>query len=142
MSERIYEEVALIVKQKYTVRVLEFKEMGNEFTEISVYSKEVTEKNDAILDNFEFCFTVKGKGDEEKEKIEKMTEKEFEEFIKIMTRFIEKKYHIRHKREKKVEKKEEKKATKEAVVEDVENLTDFNIEWDPSLANDAKDDVS
>jgi len=136
MSERIFEEVALIVKQKYTVRVLEYKEMGKEFTEISIYSKEVTEKNEAIADNFEFCFTVKGKGDEEKEKIEKMTEKEFEEFIKIMTRFIEKKYHIKHRKEIKVEKKEDKKEAKEAVVEDVENLDDFNIDMDPNLFKD------
>jgi len=136
MSERIFEEVALIVKQKYTVRVLEYKETGKEFTEISVYSKEVTEKNEAIADNFEFCFTVKGKGDEEKEKIEKMTEKEFEEFIKIMTRFIEKKYHIKHRKEIKVEKKEDKKAAKETVVEDVENLDDFNIDLDPNLFKD------
>jgi hypothetical protein len=133
MSERIFEEVALIVKQKYTVRILEYKETGKEFTEISVYSKEVTKKNEAIADNFEFCFTVKGKGDEEKEKIEKMTEKEFEEFIKIMTRFIEKKYHIKHRKEIKVEKKDDKKAAKEAVVEDVEDIADFNIDFDPSL---------
>jgi hypothetical protein len=126
MSERIFEEVAVIIKQKYTVRVLEFKEMGQEFTEISVYSKEVTEKNDESSDDFEFCFTVKGRGDEEKEKIEKMTEQEFEEFIKHMTLFLEKKYHIKHKKVKKVEKKEDKNY-KPPVVEDVESLADFAL---------------
>jgi hypothetical protein len=126
MGARIYEEVALIIKHKYTVRVIEFKEAGKEFTEISVYSKEVTEKNnDDFSDYFEFCFTVMGKGDEEKEKIEKMNEKEFEEFIRHMTRFIEKKYHLKYKKE---EKKEAKKGAKASVQNKVETLS--NIVWD------------
>jgi hypothetical protein len=132
MSERIYEEVALIIKQKYSVRILEFRENGKEFTEISVYSKEVTEKNnDDFSDYFEFCFTVMGKGDEEKDKIEKMTEKEFEVFIKHMTRFIEKKYHIYRKKEKKKENIEQKKSEKKPIIEAVESMTDFIVEEDP-----------
>jgi len=110
MGERIFEEVAVIIKQKNTVRILMYKEGGSEFTEINVYSKEVTEKYDVLSDYFMFGFTVKGRGDEEKEKIEKMNETEFEEFIKHMTLFIEKKYNITHKKE---EKKEDKKKDKE-----------------------------
>jgi len=126
MSERIFEEVAVILKQKYTVRLLEYKESGREFTEISVYSKEITEKNDEFSNNFEFSFTVQGRGDEEKEKIEKMNEKEFEEFIKHMTRFLEKKYNIVHKKEKK---KDINKVDKEQVKITVETLPE--IEWNP-----------
>ncbi len=108
MSERIFEEVAVILKQKYTVRLLEYKEKGSEFTEISVYSRRAIEKDDELSDYFEFSFTVRGKGDEEKEKIEKMTEKEFEEFLKHMTIFLEKKYNVVHQKEvKKEDKKEE-----------------------------------
>jgi len=107
MSQRIFEEAAVIIKQKYTVRFLEYKENGSEFTEINVYSKEVTEKDDELSDYFAFGFTVKGKADQEKEKIEKMNEREFEEFIRHMTHFIEKKYNIVHKKEEK--KPEEKK---------------------------------
>jgi len=134
VSERIFEEVAAIIKQKYTVRILEYKEMGKEYTEISVYSKEVTEKNnDDFSDYFEFSFTVKGKGDEEKEKIEKMNEKQFEEFIKHMTHFIEKKYNIVHKKEEKKEvKNENKKEDKKPVENIVESLPD--IEWDTEEA--------
>ena len=129
MSERIFEEVAVIIKQKYTVRILEYKETGKEFTEISVYSKEVTEKNNELSDYFEFSFTVKGKGDEEKEKIEKMTEREFEEFIWHMTRFIERKYNIVHKKDVKKEKKRDnKKEVKEPVENIVESLSDFALE--------------
>ena len=132
MSERIFEEVAVIIKQKYTVRILEYKEKGSEFTEITVYSKEVTEKNNKLSEFFEFSFTVKGKGDEEKEKIEKMNEREFEEFIKHMTLFIEKKYNIVHKKEEKEKKeakaKEEKEAAKEPVENEVESLSDFAVE--------------
>jgi len=130
MSERIFEEVAVIIKLKYTVRLLEYKENGNEFTEISVYSKELKEKDDEISDYFVFSFTVKGKGDEEKEKIEKMNEREFEEFIKHMTLFLERKYNIvHHKEEKKeVKKEEEKKEDEEGGLENikpVEHNDDF-----------------
>jgi len=119
MSERIFEEIAIIIKQKYTVRLLEYKEMGSEFTEINVYSKKMIEENDESSDYFELGFTVKGKGEEEKEKIEKMNEREFEEFINRMKRFIERKYHIVHQKE---EKKEDKKEDKEP---DENNLDDF-----------------
>jgi len=123
MAERIFEEVAVIIKQKNTVRILMYKEGGSEFTEINVYSKEVTEKYDVLSDYFMFGFTVKGRGDEEKEKIEKMSEKEFEEFLKHMTMFIEKKYNVVHKKEEKKEvKKEEEK--KEEEKKPVENLDD------------------
>jgi len=140
MSERIFEEVAAIIKQKYTVRVLEYKEMGKEFTEISVYKKEVTEKNnDDFSDYFEFSFTVKGKGDEEKEKIEKMNEKEFEEFIRHMTHFIEKKYNIKHiKEDKKEKEKKTKKEVKEPVENIVESLSDFAL--DPSFEGDTQEE--
>jgi len=99
MSERIYEEVAVILKQKYTMRFLEYKESGNEFTEINVYNNDVKEEGNEISDYFEFGFTVKGKGDEEKEKIEKMNEKQFDEFIDHMKIFIEKKYNVVHTKE-------------------------------------------
>jgi len=122
MSERIFEEVAVIIKQKYTVRFLEYKERGSEFTEINVYSKEVTEKDDELSDYFAFGFTVKGKGDEEKEKIEKMNEREFEEFIRHMMHFIEKKYNVVHKKE---EKKEEIKPVEKDT--DSYPLTDFDM---------------
>ncbi len=131
MSERIFEEVAVIIKQKYTVRLLEYKEAGSEFTEISVYSKEVTEKNDELSNIFEFSFTVKGRGEEEKEKIEKMNEKEFEEFIRHMTHFLERKYNLVHKREDKKEETEKKEKTKEdekQVVDNVQSLSD--TVWD------------
>jgi len=105
MSERIFEEVAVIIKQNHTVRLLEYKERGSEFTEINVYS-EATEKDDELSEHFVFGFTVKGRCKEEKEKIEKMNEREFEEFIRHMTRFLERKYNIVHKKE---VKKEEKK---------------------------------
>jgi len=136
MSERIFEEVALIIKQKYTVRLLEYKESGREFTEISVYSKEATEKDDELSDYFEFSFTVKGRGEEEKEKIEKMNEIEFEEFIRHMTHFIEKKYNIpRIKEAKKKEKKEEKKEDAQPVLsEEVESLADFNVSEDQDMS--------
>jgi len=112
MGQRIFEETAVIIKQKYTVRLLEYKENGNEFTEINVYYKEITEKDDKLLDNFAFGFTVKGRAEEEKEKMEKMDEREFEEFIKHMTLFMEKKYNIVYKKE---EKKEQKKEDKKPV---------------------------
>jgi len=118
MAERIFEEVAVIVKLKYTVRLLEYKESGNEFTEINVYSKEMTE-NDNESDFFAFGFTVRGRWDEEKEKIEKMTEREFEEFIKHMTIFLERKYNVVHQVE---VKKEEKKADKEDKDESLEAI--------------------
>jgi len=99
MGERIFEEVAVVIKQKYTVRFLEYKEKGSEFTEINVYGNEVAEKDEDLSEYFAFGFTVKGRGEEEKEKIERMNEKQFEEFIKHMTTFIEKKYNIVHKKE-------------------------------------------
>jgi hypothetical protein len=99
MSERIFEEVAVVIKQKYTVRFLEYKERGSEFTEINVYSNEVTNKDEDLSDYFTFGFTVKGRGEEEKDKIEKMNERQFEEFIKHMTYFLENKYNVVHKKE-------------------------------------------
>jgi hypothetical protein len=120
MSERIFEEVAVVIKLKYTVRLLEYKENGNEFTEINVYSKKLTE-NDEYSDHFAFGFTVKGRGDEEKEKIEKMSEREFEEFIKHMTIFLERKYNVVHHRE---EKKEVKKEVKNEDNDDDDNNED------------------
>jgi len=109
MSERIFEDVAVIIKQNYAVRILGYKERGIEFTEINVYNKEVTKKNDELSDNFAFGFTVKGRWEKEKDKIERMNEREFEKFIRHMTRFIERKYHVVHKKEEKKEDKEEKK---------------------------------
>jgi len=109
MSERIFEEIAVIIKQKYTVRFIEYKERGSEFTEINVYNKEVTEEDDVLSDYFAFGFTVKGKADEEKEKIEKMDEKQFDEFISHMKFFIEKKYNVVHAKEVKDSTKEDKK---------------------------------
>ncbi|MDR2596728.1 MAG: hypothetical protein LBC76_05335 [Treponema sp.] len=105
MSERIFEEVAVVIKQKYTVRFLEYKERGSEFTEINVYGNEVTEKDEDLSDYFAFGFTVKGRGEEEKEKIEKMNEKQFEEFIRHMTHFIENKYNVVHQKETKKDEK-------------------------------------
>jgi len=130
MSERIFEETAVIIKQKYIVRLLEYKERGSEFTEINVFSKELKEKDDELSDQFAFGFTVKGRGDEEKEKIEKMNEREFEEFIKHMTLFLERKYNIvHHKEEKKEVKKEEKEEDKEEGLENIKpvenNFDDF-----------------
>jgi len=115
MSERIFEEVAVVIKQKYTVRFLEYKERGSEFTEINIYGNEVTEKDEDLSDYFAFGFTVKGKGEEEKEKIEKMNEKQFEEFIKHMTHFIENKYNVVHQQE---TKKDEKPAVNKPVDSD------------------------
>jgi len=132
MASRIFEEAAVIVKKNYTVRVIEFKESGKEYTEISVYSKDVTEKNNEdYSDYFAFCFTVRGKADAERQKIDNMTDPEFEDFVKIMTHFIEKKYHIKYKP---VEKKEDKKAKQEEkklVIDNVESMTDFNVDDDP-----------
>jgi hypothetical protein len=119
MSERIFEEVAVIIKQKYTVRLLEYKERGSEFTEINVYGRELTEKDGELSDYFAFGFTVKGRGNEEKEKIEKMNEREFEEFIKHMTIFLEKKYNIVHKKEEKKEVKKEEVKEEEGGLEDI-----------------------
>jgi len=138
MNERIFEEVAVIIKHNYTVRLLEYKENGNEFTEITVYSRDVIEKDRESSNNFEFSFTVQGKGEEEKEKIEKMNELEFKEFINHMTHFIEKKYNIPHIKEiKKKEKKEEKKVKEEnkepIVSEEVESLSDFDVSENPDL---------
>jgi len=129
MAERIFEEVAVIVKLKYTVRLLEYKESGKEFTEINIYSKEMTE-NDNESDYFAFGFTVRGRGDEEKEKIEKMTEREFEEFIKHMTVFLERKYNVVHKVEvKKEEKKDDKdKDDKDESLEAIANKPAVDIE--------------
>jgi len=140
MSERIFEEVAVIIKQKYTVRLLEYKESGREFTEISVYSKDVTEKNDELSNFFEFSFTVKGRGEEEKEKIEKMNEKEFEEFIKHMTLFIEKKYNLVHKKEEtKEDKKEEaEKKEKEKAKEDEKEKTEKRKEAEKQVVGDGE----
>jgi len=115
MSERIFEEVAVIIKQKYTVRLLAYKEGGSEFTEINVYSKEVTEKDDILSDYFAFGFTVKGRGEEEREKIEKMNEREFEEFIRHMTHFIERKYNVVHKKEEKDDNKQVVKVDEEDI---------------------------
>jgi len=132
MSERIFEEVAVIIKQKYTVRLLEYKESGNEFTEINVYSKETKDKYDEVSDHFAFGFTVKGRGEEEKERIEKMSEREFEEFIRHMTHFLEKKYNVVHKKEeKKEEKKEDKKEYEKSdasILDDCEAPVLENIE--------------
>jgi chromatin remodeling complex protein RSC6 len=110
------------------VRLLEYKENGSEFTEMNVYSREVTEKDGEIADYFAFGFTVKGRGDEEKEKIEKMNEREFEEFIRHMTLFIERKYNIVHKKEeKKEDKEEEKENEKEDENQTIENAEDFEL---------------
>jgi len=130
MSERIFEEVAVIIKQKYTVRFLEYKEGESEFTEINVYSKEIKEKDDELSDYFVFGFTVKGRGKEEKEKIEKMNEKQFEEFIEHMTLFIEKKYNIVHTKEVKI-KKETKKAEKVEELEELKELKEDSLIWNP-----------
>jgi len=134
MSERIYEEVAVIVKLNYTIRLLGYKENGNEFTEINVYSKKVIEVNDELSDYFAFGFTLKGRWEKEKAKIEKMNEREFAEFIGQMTHVIERKYHVVHQKEeeKKEEKKEEqKKEEKEdekskSVIDTFDNLEDFD----------------
>jgi hypothetical protein len=125
MSERIYEEAAVVIRQKHTVRLLEYKENGVEFTEINVYSKELTEK-DELSNHFAFGFTVKGRGDEEKEKIEKLNEREFEDFIKHMTHFIEKKYHVVHRKEEKKEYKEEEKKEDEQEYEK-QDIDDFEV---------------
>jgi chromatin remodeling complex protein RSC6 len=110
------------------VRLLEYKENGSEFTEMNVYSREVTEKDGEIADYFAFGFTVKGRGDEEKEKIEKMNEREFEEFIRHMTLFIERKYNIVHKKEEKKENKEEEKEKEEEDEnQTIENAEDFEL---------------
>jgi len=112
MGERIFEEAAVIIKKKYTVRFLEYKENGEEFTEMNVYSREVKEKDDEIVDYFAFGFTVNGKAEPEKQKIEKMNEREFEEFIRHMTHIIEKKYNIvRQKIDKKLIEKKAEEAT-------------------------------
>ena len=105
MSERIFEEIAVVIKQKYTVRFLEYKQKGSEFTEINVYCNEVSEKDEDLSDYFAFGFTVKGRAEKEKEKIEKMNEKQFEEFIKHMTHFIENKYNVVHQKETKKDEK-------------------------------------
>jgi len=138
MGARIYEEAAVIIRQKHTVRLLEYKEDGNEFTEINVYNKELTEK-DEMSNHFAFGCTVRGRGDEEKEKIEKMNEREFEEFIRHMTRFLERKYHVVHKKEDKKEYKEkekkedeqedEKEYEKPAIdgVDTVDDIDDFEV---------------
>ena len=105
MSERIFEEIAVVIKQKYTVRFLEYKQKGSEFTEINVYGNEVSEKDEDLSDYFAFGFTVKGRAEKEKEKIEKMNEKQFEEFIKHMTHFIENKYNVVHQKETKKDEK-------------------------------------
>jgi hypothetical protein len=130
MSERIFEETAVIIKRKHTVRILEYKENGSEFTEINVYDKELKEEDDELSDHFAFGFTVKGRGDEEKEKIEKMTEREFEEFIKHMTIFLEKKYNVVHHKEVKKEDKKEKEDKEEDIeeIKAVENDDDCNID--------------
>jgi len=134
MSERIFEEAAVIIKQKHTVRLLEYKENGSEFTEMNVYSREVKEKDDEIVDYFAFGFTVKGKAEEEKQKIEKMNEREFEEFIRHMTHFIEKKYNIvRQKAEKKEVKTED---IKEDEAEDEDENPDVNIEKSENTVDD------
>jgi len=91
MSERTFEEVAVITKHKYTVRLLEYKESEGEFTEITVY------KAGESSNSFVLSFTVKGRGEKEKERIEKMKEREFEDFITHMTGLIERKYRIFHK---------------------------------------------
>jgi len=117
MSERIYEEVAVIIKKKYTVRLLEYKEMGSEFTEINVYNKELTDR-DEEEDHFAFGFTVKGRAEEEKVRIEKMNEREFEEFTRHMTYFLERKYHIPHKKEEKKENPKEERKEQEQEQED------------------------
>jgi len=144
MSERIFEEIAVIIKHNYNVRLLEYKEDGSEFTEITVYSRDVIEKDRDSKDNFEFSFTVKGRGEEEKEKIERMNEREFREFINHMTLFIEKKYNIpRSKEVKKIEKKEDKndnkkdekkEKTKPVETEEVESLDDFNVDKNSDLS--------
>jgi len=94
-SERT--EIAVIIKQKYKVRLLEYKDSGSEFTEIIVHSKEGAEKERESSDDFVFCFTVKGKGEEEKERINKMNEREFDDFISRITHLIKRKYLILHK---------------------------------------------
>jgi len=134
MSERIYEESAVIIRHKHTVRLLEFKEGGSEYTEINVYCKELSER-DEFSDHFAFGFTVKGKGEEEKEKIEKMSEREFEEFIKHMTYFLERKYHVVHKKEVKKEEQKEDKNEDEGEdekpsVDTVDDIDDFEMPAD------------
>jgi len=140
MAERIFEEIAVVIKKRYTVRLLEYKESGSEFTEITVYSRDVIEKDRDSTNNFEFSFTVKGKGEQEKEKIEKMNEHEFEEFYNHMTHFIEKKYNIVHRteeeekeRKKDKKQKEAEKEVKKLVIDDVEEMADFNVEEDQNL---------
>jgi len=130
MSERIFEETAVIIKRKHTVRLLEYKERGSEFTEINVYDKELKEEDDELSDHFAFGFTVKGKGDEEKAKIENMNEREFEEFIRHMTIFLEKKYNVVHHKEEKKEVKKEKDDKEEDIeeIKAVENDDDCNID--------------
>ena len=130
MSERIFEETAVIIKRKHTVRILEYKESGSEFTEINVYDKELKEEDDELSDHFAFGFTVKGKGDEEKAKIENMNEREFEEFIRHMTIFLEKKYNVVHHKEVKKEDKKEKEDKEEDIeeIKAVENDDDCDID--------------
>jgi len=113
MSERIFEEVAVVIKQNYSVRLLGYKESGSEFTEINVFNKKVLEVNDELSDYFAFGFTLKGRWEKEKAKIERMNERDFEKFIRRMTHVIERKYHVVHqKEEKKEERMEEKREYK------------------------------
>jgi len=126
MSERIYEEVAVIIKMNYTVRILGYKERGSEFTEINIFNKELTSKNDELSDNFTFGFTVKGRWEKEKNGIERMNEREFEEFIKHMTHFLEKKYNIVHKKEEKKEEDAVNDKKEEDKKEEDINLDDFD----------------
>jgi len=133
MAERIFEEAAVIIKQKYTVRLLEYKESGSDFTEINIYGKELTESNDELSDSFAFGFTVKGRAEEEKDKIEKMNEREFEEFIKHMTIFLERKYNVVHHRE---EKKEEKKEVKNEDNKEDNKEEDKNKEKESLINNE------
>ncbi|GBU26788.1 hypothetical protein R84B8_00302 [Treponema sp. R8-4-B8] len=121
MSERIFEEVTVIIKLKYSVRLLGYKESGSEFTEINVYNKQLTEKDDELSDFFEFGFTVKGKMSEEKEKIERMNEREFEEFIRHMTLFLERKYNVVHQKE------EKKEDIKPVVNDDDDDIKDIAL---------------
>jgi len=129
MSERIFEETAVVIKMKNTIRFLEYKENGQEFTEINIYSREVTEQDDKISDYFLFGFTVKGRAEEERKKIEKMSEREFEEVIRHMKHFIEKKYNIvRHKIDKKLIEQKAEEATdaddSDVDITDVDNSSD------------------
>jgi len=78
--------------QKNVVRLLEFREGGKEYTEINIYEKDAENDKDGDepTDSFVLGFTLKGKGKEVKDHIEKMNEEDFEKFLKRMMIYIEK----------------------------------------------------